>query len=151
MLFVDYKTWLQDDILVKADRASMAHGLEVRSPFLDHQRVELCAGLPAERKLAGSQGKVILRDAARGLVPRFVLERKKSGFNAPVADWIDSSWRNVFDHVLGAEVAVWHDFLRREVVTGLLAEHRGGTRDHGHLLFSVFLLARWLERVRPRS
>jgi asparagine synthase (glutamine-hydrolysing) len=82
-LYVDIKTWLVDDILVKADRMSMAHGLEVRSPFLDHRLVEFTLALEPKAKMAGRRQKVALRDAAQSLLPAAILRRRKEGFGAP--------------------------------------------------------------------
>ncbi|MBI4968097.1 MAG: asparagine synthase (glutamine-hydrolyzing) [Rhodospirillales bacterium] len=82
-LFVDIKTWLQDDILVKADRMSMANSVEVRSPFLDHRLVEFLAGLEPPAKMLGLSQKRILRHAMQGRLPASVLRRPKQGFNAP--------------------------------------------------------------------
>lgn len=82
-LYVDSVTWLPSDILVKVDRTSMAHGLEVRTPFLDHRLVEYCARLPAEMKMVGGRQKVVLRDALRNVLPDDVLDGPKHGFNAP--------------------------------------------------------------------
>lgn len=82
-LYVDIKTWLADDILVKVDRMSMAHSLEVRSPFLDHRLVEFAAGLPAGEKMRGTAQKVVLRRAMQGVLPRETLRRAKRGFNFP--------------------------------------------------------------------
>lgn len=82
-LYVDSVTWLPSDILVKVDRTSMAHGLEVRAPFLDHRLVEFCARLPEDLKMRGARQKVMLRDAFRGRLPDDVLDGKKRGFNAP--------------------------------------------------------------------
>lgn len=86
-LYVDIKTWLQDDILVKADRMSMANGIEVRSPFLDHRLVEFLAGLEPSAKMAGLRQKRILRQAMRPLLPNLALNRGKQGFNAPVMQY----------------------------------------------------------------
>lgn len=149
MLYVDYRTWLVDDILVKVDRASMAHGLEVRSPFLDRRLFELCAGLSPNLKLGWRHGKEILRHMARGVVPDFVLRRSKSGFNAPVAEWVDGSWRELVDDTLASGRGAWAEVLRPDVVVRLLGEHRSGWHDHGHLLFAILLLDRWLSRVCP--
>jgi asparagine synthase (glutamine-hydrolysing) len=77
------KTWLQDDILVKADRMSMASSLEVRSPFLDHRLLEFCARLDGPAKIKASRQKVILKDAMKGTLPSRILSRTKRGFNAP--------------------------------------------------------------------
>lgn len=86
-LYVDIKTWLQDDILVKADRMSMANGVEVRSPFLDHRLVEFLAGLEPSAKMAGFSQKRILRHAMRKFLPASALNRGKQGFNAPVMQY----------------------------------------------------------------
>ncbi|KAF0225585.1 MAG: asparagine synthase [Rhodospirillaceae bacterium] len=82
-LYVDAKTWLQDDILVKADRMSMAWGLEVRSPFLDHRLVEFVTRLEAKAKMAGRRQKVVLRDTMAPLLPPTILRRRKQGFGSP--------------------------------------------------------------------
>lgn len=145
MLYMDYKTWLADDILVKVDRASMAHGLEVRSPFLDHRLVEFCAGLPHHLKLSGFRGKKILRDVARGQVPARVIQRKKAGFNAPVAHWIAGPWRElVHDTLLAKDAGM--GMLRNESTAGLLKAHMSGKRDHGFLIFSLLMFALWARR-----
>jgi asparagine synthase (glutamine-hydrolysing) len=82
-LYVDIKTWLLDDILVKIDRMSMAHGLEVRSPFLDHRLVEFSATLEAKGKISGRKQKKILRDVLTRKIPKNIINRKKQGFGAP--------------------------------------------------------------------
>ena len=145
MLYVDYKTWLTDDILVKVDRASMAHGLEVRSPFLDHRLVEFCAGLPPHLKLSGLRGKKILRDAARGQVPAGVIARKKAGFNAPVSHWIAGPWRELVQDTLRAKEAGM-GMYNSDKVAGLLDAHNKGKRDHGYLIFTLLMFALWARR-----
>jgi asparagine synthase (glutamine-hydrolysing) len=85
-LYVDQKTWLQDDILVKVDRMSMANSVEVRLPFLDHRLVEFLAKMPEKAKQHGNQQKVILKEAMKPYLPKEILHRTKRGFNAPVAD-----------------------------------------------------------------
>ena len=145
MLYVDYKTWLADDILVKVDRASMAHGLEVRSPFLDHRLVEFCAGLPPHLKLSGLRGKKILRDSAKGKVPDAVIARKKAGFNAPVSHWIAGPWRELVEDTLRARDAGM-GMYNRDKVAGLLDAHNKGNRDHGFLIFTLLMFALWARR-----
>jgi len=92
-LYVDAKTWLTDDILVKADRSTMHSGLEARCPYLDVQLVQYVASLPSSLKLHGSVTKYILKESLKGILPDFVLTKKKSGFNAPIGSWLktDSS------------------------------------------------------------
>jgi len=145
MLYVDYKTWLADDILVKVDRASMAHGLEVRSPFLDHRLVEFCAGLPPHLKLSGLRGKKILRDAARGQVPAAVIARKKSGFNAPVSHWIAGPWRELVQDTLRAKDAGM-DMFNEGNIGKLLDAHMSQKRDQGFLIFGLLMFALWARR-----
>lgn len=87
-LYVDAKTWLSDDILVKLDRSAMYRGLETRCPFLDNDLVEYMAGVPSAMKVKGFQLKYIFKKALQGYLPEWVMERKKSGFNAPVSRWI---------------------------------------------------------------
>jgi asparagine synthase (glutamine-hydrolysing) len=87
-LYVDGMTWLTDDILVKTDRATMYSSIEARCPFLDPELVSYAASIPAELKMKGFQTKYILKKAIKNIVPDFVLNKKKSGFNAPVGEWI---------------------------------------------------------------
>ena len=148
-LYVDYRTWLLHDILVKADRASMAHGLEVRSPFLDHRLVEFCAGLPPELKLRGKQGKYLLHHFAQGLVPDAVLHRRKAGFNAPVSHWLAGPWRELAADTLSPKRLAADGLLNPDVVDRLLEEHVHGQRDHGYLLFSLLMFRLWVDRVKP--
>ncbi len=148
MLFVDFRTYLSDDILVKADRASMQHGLEVRSPFLDHRLVEFCCGLPDDLKMRGLEGKHLLRRIARTLTPRSAITRSKAGFSAPVNHWMIGPWRELAEDALSDDklgLALDAAEARR-----LLQAHVSGGRDHGFLLFALMMLGLWLGRVRPR-
>jgi len=149
-LYVDYKTWLVDDILVKADRASMSHGLEVRSPFLDHRLVEFCMSVPAEMKLRRGKGKQILRQVARNLVPACAIRRRKAGFNAPVSDWLCGSWRELVEDHFSAPALASTGIVSPQVVRGMLGDHLSGRRDHGYFLFTLLMLGLWLRRVRPK-
>src|SRR5207249_8551208 len=87
-LYVDLKTWLPDDVLVKVDRMTMAHSLESRAPFLDPRLVEFAASLPASWKLKGWRKKHILKRSQRRRLPARTLTRAKQGFNAPVSHWM---------------------------------------------------------------
>jgi len=142
MLFVDYKTWFVDDILVKADRASMGHGLELRSPFLDYRLFALCAGMPARYKRTLRQGKIILRHTARNLLPGFVLAHPKTGFNAPVAGWLCNEWRDVAEDVFSPS-SVTAGGLEPRTVAKLWQEHASGKRNHGFQLFALLMYLLW--------
>jgi asparagine synthase (glutamine-hydrolysing) len=145
-LYVDYKTWLVDDILFKVDRASMNHGLEVRSPFLDYRLVEFCAGLSWDWKRSGSVGKVLLRKVAREILPHEVLTRKKSGFNAPVSVWLDTVWRDLCNATFTKE-QITKAGLSSKYVTRLWEEHRSKRADHGYRLFSILVYLLWIKKT----
>jgi len=145
MLAMDYETWLADDINFKADRASMAHGLEVRCPFLDHRLIEFCAPLPDRLKREGREGKVLLRRVARKLLPPGALDRPKSGFNAPVGAWMRGPWRGLITDLLETNTSPAWDTLDRRAATRLFSEHLSGRRDRAYQLFAVLMLMLWLD------
>ena len=148
-LYVDIKTWLADDILVKADRASMAHGLEVRAPFLDYRVVEFAASLPIEWKLNGFNKKYILKQSQQGRVPAAVLQRRKQGFNAPVSHWLLSSFREEFEQLtMGAGAPL--PLFKPEAVARLWEDHVNGRRDNGHKLLGLISLQLWGRRFTAR-
>jgi asparagine synthase (glutamine-hydrolysing) len=141
-MYVDIKTWLPDDILVKVDRASMAHSLEVRAPFLDHRLVEFAASLPVSMKLRGLRRKYILRRAQRRRLPRAVTSARKEGFNAPVSQWLAASLRGVAVEALNAD-GLRH-WVRQQAIEQLWDEHVAGRRDNGLKLFGLVALGLWL-------
>lgn len=142
MSYVDFKTWLPDDILVKVDRASMAHSLEVRAPFLDHRIVEFAASLPVDLKLKGFRGKWLLKQSQATRLPKSILYRKKLGFNAPVSSWITDELSDFFDSKIhGANVAKW---LNVGKIEQLQQEHRKMKKDNGLALLAIMNLAIWL-------
>jgi asparagine synthase (glutamine-hydrolysing) len=141
-LYVDIKTWLADDILVKVDRASMAHSLEVRTPFLDHRMVEFAAALPVALKLRGLRRKYILRRMQRHRLPRAVTKARKEGFNAPISHWLAGELRELARSVLnGKELRQW---FRREAIDELWTDHLARRRDNGLKLFGLVALGLWM-------
>jgi len=147
--YVDIKTWLVDDILVKADRMSMAHGLEVRSPLLDHRLVEFAAALPPEWKLNGFQGKWLFRRYLGKRLPTVVLGRPKSGFNAPVSHWLVGSMRELAR--AATESPALREWVEPSAVDMLWREHESRRRDHGFRLFALMSLGLWLEKTAAAS
>ncbi len=143
--YVDIKTWLADDILVKVDRATMAHGLEARPPFLDHRFVEFTAALPPHWKLKGLTKKHLLRRALRGRLPDSVLFGAKRGFNAPVSQWLAGPLRTFAMDTLASTRL--REFIRPEAVEQLWREHDARLRDHGLKLYGLVCLALWLEQL----
>jgi asparagine synthase (glutamine-hydrolysing) len=143
--YLDYKTYLPGDILTKVDRASMAHSLEVRTPFLDYEFVEWAAGLPSGEKLKGGEGKHILKQALRPLLPNEVLFRSKMGFAVPLDVWFRGSLRaHIADVVTGPRLAdsgmFDPAFLRR-----IVQDHQSGRRDYSAPLWSLMMFDGFLQ------
>jgi asparagine synthase (glutamine-hydrolysing) len=140
--YVDMKTYLVDDILVKVDRASMANSLEVRCPLLDHKLMELIAQMPSGLKLRKGQGKYILRKSLQNVLPPDVLNRAKKGFAIPVAEWFRGELKDfahdaLFQHPDGV---LDHAFLTR-----CWKQHQRKQRDWSALLWSVLMFKTWQE------
>ncbi|MCC7498369.1 MAG: asparagine synthase (glutamine-hydrolyzing) [Bryobacterales bacterium] len=143
MQAVDYETYLPGDILVKVDRATMAHSLESRAPWLDHRIAELAGRLPASYKLKGGVGKYVFKAAMRPHLPTDLLGRTKMGFSVPLRQWFHGSLKPVF------EAAVLRPEMERYVspreVKRIWAEHQAGFRNHQVTLWNLLMLARWDE------
>ncbi|MBK8914683.1 MAG: asparagine synthase (glutamine-hydrolyzing) [Phycisphaerales bacterium] len=139
----DYQTYLPGDLLTKVDIATMANSLECRAPLLDHELIEFALSLPEEWKLRGRHGKHILRDWARRLLPREILNRPKSGFGVPVGEWFRGELRETLEGELLADGSLSRRILRRDSLQRLLAEHRDGRANHAHRLWSLLMLERW--------
>jgi asparagine synthase (glutamine-hydrolysing) len=131
MMWLDFLTYLPDDLLVKVDRATMLASVEARAPFLDREVMELILPVPSRFKVRGLTTKAILKEAARGLVPDRVIQRRKRGLSVPVARWLNTGLAGLADRVLD---------------TPLLAEHRAGRRNHARRLWPQLMLALWSER-----
>ncbi|MBX3354380.1 MAG: asparagine synthase (glutamine-hydrolyzing) [Phycisphaeraceae bacterium] len=143
--YVDIKTWMVDDILVKVDRATMAHSLESRAPFLDSGLVEFAAALPPSMKMRGSRKKHLLKESQRGRLPSTILDRKKKGFNAPVSSWFDGALKGFVRDAL-AEPAL-REWFEPAAIDTLVREHADRIRDHGLRLLSLVSFSLWLRRL----
>jgi len=147
LLNLNMRTYLLDDLLVKMDRMSMAHGLEVRSPFLDPDLIGYAARLPPRLKARGLSLKRVLRAAVADLLPREILRRPKHGFGVPLDRWFRDDLRGYVDRTLGAPDARVRDHLVPSAVNRLLVEHETGARNHGHALWTLLTLEVFLRRV----
>jgi asparagine synthase (glutamine-hydrolysing) len=143
MLYIDTKLYLQDDLLTKVDRATMAASLEARAPYLDHALVEFVSGLPSDLKLRGLTTKYILRRALKGLVPEKVLTRRKKGFGVPVGRWLQEDLRGFAQEVLSREILEKQGLLNGEFVQRLLMEHLRGHKDHRKILWTLLVFQIW--------
>jgi len=142
--YADLKIYLPNDPLVKVDRMSMAHGLEVRCPLLDRRVVELAFRIPASRKQQGTQGKALLRALARRRLPGKLWQLPKRGFTLPIGEWIAGPNAAQFrDEVLDRGAAVSQHVDVRELERRFVA-HRAGQSNHGYALWSTWVLERWL-------
>jgi asparagine synthase (glutamine-hydrolysing) len=147
---VDRSIYLVDDLLVKTDRASMAHSLETRVPFLDTAVTELALAVPTSRHLRGFQKKRLLRRAVAPLLPRRILHGRKRGFSIPAAAWLRGDLREFAHDVLAPDTVRAQGLFRPEVVQRLLAEHQAGSADHSRQIWCLMTLGLWLERYGAR-
>lgn len=137
---------LLNDYLVKVDRASMAHSLEVRSPFLDGPLAELACRLPNELRYTGGEAKYLLKRLAEKHVASDIRSRPKRGFAVPVADWLRGSLRGMAEDLLRSSTVKGRGFFEPARVDGLLDQHLTGTHDHSHRLWALVCLELWCQR-----
>ena len=143
-LATNFQTYLAEDLMVKADRCSMAHGLELRSPLLDTAVIEFAASLPDHLRIRRGRLKWLLKTAFADLLPPEIRRRGKWGFGIPLPTWFRTRWKARFEaEVLGqhARIGAW---LRLDPVRALWVEHQEGRADHGHALWALLTLETWL-------
>ena len=150
LLYADTVVRLPDDMLTKVDRASMAHSLEVRVPFLAHTFADFAATVPIDMKLRGSTGKYILRKAVEPWLPPGILDRPKQGFAVPLARWVRGDLGNFAESVWRDAKADDAGALEPAAVARLFREHRSGKVDRSQLLFALTMFALWWQS-RPRT
>lgn len=146
LLDLNLRTYLLDDLLPKVDRMAMAHGLEVRSPFLDHELVEFALLLPRSTRVKGMARKRVLKAAATGLLPAEILDRRKRGFGVPLDRWFRSDLRSYVESTLGAPDARIRAHVAPGPLDALLAAHERGVANHGHALWALLTLELFLRR-----
>jgi asparagine synthase (glutamine-hydrolysing) len=144
----DQQYYLADDILVKSDRMSMAHSVEVRPPFLDHRIIEFAATLPPELKIRGSKQKFLLKESMRGILPQAVLTRSKMGFDIPAHDWFRGILRPMLVDTLNTGLADYPNLFRADEVNRLLREHTERRINVGYHLWGLTILFQWMKRWR---
>jgi asparagine synthase (glutamine-hydrolysing) len=147
--YLDLKLYLQDDILVKVDRASMACSLEVRAPFLDYEIVEFVMNLPSSWKLRRFTSKYLLKKAMEDFLPKEVIHRKKKGFGVPIAKWVKGPLRELFGDLLSYDRIKQEGFLNPEYVARLLRDHLANKRDNRKQLWTLLVWELWANRYNP--
>ena len=141
--YVDLKTYLSNDILVKVDRMAMANSLEVRSPLLDHKLVEFAARLPARLKFRGTTSKYLLKRHLARTLPPSLVHRRKQGFTIPVGQWLRSELREIAHDLLLSERARRRGYFEVQAIRNLWDSHQAGRRDHAHRLWALMMLELW--------
>jgi asparagine synthase (glutamine-hydrolysing) len=144
---VDFGVYLVDDLLVKTDRASMAHSLEARVPYLDEVVAGFALSLPAHLKVRGLAKKRLLRKAVAPLLPRSVVYGKKRGFSIPAAAWLRGPLVPFAREILSPETVRRQGYFRPEVVSRLLEDHVAGRKDLSRQLWGLLTFGLWLEQV----
>ena len=141
MQHVDLYTWLRGDILVKADKVTMANSLELRVPFLDAEVFKVAAGIPLDQKLTKDTTKYALRRALEGIIPAHVLHRRKLGFPVPIRLWLREE---MYDWARGIVAdSKTDDLIDKPVVLRLLEEHKAGTLDHSRRIWALLVFMIW--------
>jgi asparagine synthase (glutamine-hydrolysing) len=150
-LWFDQRYYLPDDILMKVDRMSMAHALEVRPPFLDHRIVEFAASLPSSFKIRGSEQKVILKRLMKGKLPDSILTRKKIGFDIPVHDWFRGPLRGFLLETLAQGTAAHGELFRKDAIDGVVRKHLERKENLGYNLWGLMILFLWMRKWRIQT
>jgi len=150
-LWFDQRYYLPDDILMKVDRMSMAHSIEVRPPFLDHRIVEFAATLPDEFKIRGRRQKVILKDLMKGKLPPAILNRKKTGFDIPAHQWLRGPLRELMQETLSSGAAEHAELFRPAAIEASIRRHLARRANLGYHLWGLMILFLWMRRWQIRT
>ena len=146
MTFLDINTWLPDDLLVKADRMSMAHSLELRVPFLDHHVVEFAYKLPSSLKVKGDQNKYILKKVAEQILPYNIVHRPKKGFPVPLASWFRKELASFVSETLHSSGGCTR-YIHKDCIEKVLNEHR--SEDRSQQIYALLVFDSWCREFIP--
>ena len=142
----DQQYYLADDILVKSDRMSMAHAVEVRPPYLDHRIVEFAATLPASLKIRGSRQKFLLKELMKDKLPPAILQRKKMGFDIPAHEWFRGPLRSLLIDSLNSGLSDYPGLFHAEVIHSYLQRHLERRINVGYHLWGLMILLLWMKK-----
>jgi asparagine synthase (glutamine-hydrolysing) len=149
ILYTDINSYLPDDLLVKVDIASMTHSLEIRSPFLDHEFMELCAKIPENLKMNGYSTKVILKKLAEKYLPLECIYRQKRGFSVPLEFWFKKELFNFLKEKILSSKFLDYGF-NKKFLEKLFQEHQYGVRNNAYRLWLLLILSEWLNQFKLR-
>jgi len=150
-LTFDQKYYLPDDILVKSDRMSMAHSVEVRPPYLDHRIVEFAATLPASLKIRGRRQKFLLKEIMKDKLPASILQRKKVGFDIPAHEWLRGPLRSLLIDTLNTGLSEYPELFRSEVIQSYLRSHLERRVNIGYHLWGLMIMFLWMKKWRIQA
>jgi asparagine synthase (glutamine-hydrolysing) len=143
LLGVDTMSYLPDDLLVKIDRATMAHSLEARSPLLDHHLVEFCAALPVDYKIRHGVSKHLLRAVVKQQLPLSILQRPKMGFGVPIDEWFRGVCRSMVEDTLLSSRCLQRGYFDPRAIRKLVSEQRAGRASYGSRVYALLMLELW--------
>ena len=146
MLYFDTKTWLIDDLLIKADRMSMAASLELRVPFLDYRLVEFASKMPSHYKIRDGRGKYLLKKIVEGLLPDEIINRKKMGFPTPLKLMFQGALQEYSNDLLRNPNSRISAYFNRTCIDSLLDEHQSNQSDHHRIIWQLVVLEEWLKK-----
>jgi asparagine synthase (glutamine-hydrolysing) len=146
MTYVDLKTWLPDDLLVKADKMTMACSLELRVPMLDHKLLEYCTALPDNLRIRNGEGKYLLKRVMERYLPREIIYRPKKGFPVPIAAWFRGPLFEPVSEILRDTRSRARGYFKPAYVENVLQQHRSGAEDLSRRIFSLLALELWHRR-----
>jgi asparagine synthase (glutamine-hydrolysing) len=148
-MYVDSRLWLPDDLLTKVDRATMAHSLEARVPYLDHRFIEACARLDPLWKQHGNTRKYVLKKVAEKYLPWNIVHRPKQGFVMPLRDWLRADLKQHVAANLGPGGLAARNMFQPRALERLQRQHDDGRKDHSGRLWVLLMLELWFKRYEP--
>ena len=151
MIYHHSRFYLADQTLVAADRATMAAGLEVRAPLLDHRLVELVSQIPGRLKIHGMTTKYLFKRVVRHLLPADIVNRRKQGLGVPIAAWLRGPLRHILEDRLAPSRVAWRGLFDPATVSQLVAEHVSGRRNHRKVLWTLLMLDAWCDHYLPND
>ncbi|MSR76727.1 MAG: asparagine synthase (glutamine-hydrolyzing) [Candidatus Omnitrophica bacterium] len=142
-LLLELLSYLPGDLLVKMDRATMAYGLEARSPFLDHRIIEFAASLPFQYKLRSGVTKYLLKRMMRSKLPQDILDRPKQGFGVPISQWFRGELKKTAEQILLDPQTIGRSYFNSSEIHRIWAQHQSGEAQNGHRLWSLLMFELW--------
>lgn len=144
-MYADLKVWLTDNNLIRVDAMSMAHSLEVRVPFLDHELVEFMAGVSSRLKIKNGKLKYLLKKTMQSRLPPQIIKRKKSGWHVPLASWFQEDLRDYVTEVLTDPKVAGAGFFKKSYIDNLLSEHFSRQRNNAFKIWGLLVFSHWYD------